>query len=257
MDMIEEDTLYEYPLNETVRICLRLEYVFAQTAFHLDKQDYWHNQIVIDNIIDLINILDRPDFKTKITQELVVYKELFSQHLGKEEVEQTKLKALLERLNQNIDYLQSFVGKLHNRIEKVEFLANLRLRLAKTNSLCNFDSMMYHYWLHQSAERRNSELKKWFSYFDDTQKVIALLLSLVRKSGTFEDLTATNGYYERSLDPKKEHKLLRISTKPDCKAYPDFSVGKHRISINFYALNVEERSVQFKEDLEFKWALGD
>ncbi len=66
--MIKEKTkhyIFEYPVNECVRTCLKLESTIKQLEI-LNNQTHPNqhkNQILL--LINIINILDRPDIKTK------------------------------------------------------------------------------------------------------------------------------------------------------------------------------------------------
>ena len=68
---MDDIILYEHPMNEMIRVCLWLECIFAQAENRLQATDYWNNRAAVASIIDLINILDRPDFKTKLTQQFM------------------------------------------------------------------------------------------------------------------------------------------------------------------------------------------
>lgn len=246
--------LYEHPLNETIRVCLRLEALFAQTEHWLNQSDYWNIRATITSIIDINVILDRPDFKSKLTKQLIDQKENLSQHLNTKLVDQTKLRQVLEQLDNSITYLQNITGKLNQALEQEEFLNSIRLRLNHAGGGQNFDLPIYHFWLHQPETQCQRDLHKWVDYFKPILQIIKLLLMLTRQSGNFITLTASHGYYEKTLDTAIDFQLLRIQTKINAKAFPDISVGRHRLSIHFFCLNIIERPIQFREDIQFKLA---
>ena len=246
--------LYEHPMNETIRVCLRLECLFAQIEHYLNCRGYWNIRASVASVVDFINILDRPDFKSKLTKQLMHHKENLTQHLNTEHVNQTKLQQVLTQLDESIAYLQNITGKLNQDLEKNEFLNSVRLRLSKAGGARNFDLPMYHFWLHQNEVACQNELQQWITSFHPIQRIIHLLLLLTRQSGQFLRLTAENGYYEKTLDASIDFQLLRIQTTVQAKAFPDISVGRHRISIHFFCLNAVERAVQFREDTAFELA---
>lgn len=251
---MDEPILYEQPLNETVRTCLRLESLFAQTHSRLKKNGYWNDNATVSSIIDLIAVLERPDFKTKLTQTLMHYKETLTQHTNDATLNQDKLENLLRDLIENIDYLQTTPGKLTQEIDKVEFLSTVRLRSTKIGGMCNFELPLYNYWLHQPEARRQKDLQTWFATFNSIERATNLLIALIRRSGQFTSVSATKGYYEQSLDPQINYQMIRIRTTNDAVAFPDISVGRHRMSIHFFELNLEERPLQYKEDFNFEIA---
>jgi cell division protein ZapD len=249
---MEEPILYEHPLNETVRTCLRLESLFAETKSSLNKSNYWNDNASIRFLIDLIAILERPDFKTKLTQMLMSYKDTLNQHTNDSSLNQEKLELLIHDLIENIDYLQNTPGKLTQEIDKVEFLSTVRLRSTKIGGMCNFELPLYNYWLHQSNERRQKDLQTWFATFKSIERATNLLISLVRRSSQFTTVTTLNGYYEQALDPQINYHMIRIRTPSNAIAFPDMSVGRHRMSIHFFSLNIDERPSQYKDELTFE-----
>jgi cell division protein ZapD len=251
---VDEPILYEQPLNETARTCLRLESLFAQAKFHLNKNTYWHDNAAIASLIDLTAVLERPDFKTKLTQILMHYKETVAQHANDPSLNQEKLESLIRDLLENIDYLQTTPGKLTQEIDKVEFLSTVRLRSTKIGGMCNFELPIYNYWLHQPEEQRQQDLQCWFATFKSIERAVTLLISLIRRSGQFTTVIATKGYYEQSLDPQINYQMIRIRTLGNAIAFPDVSVGRHRLSVHFFELNVEERPLQYKENFSFEIA---
>ncbi len=246
--------LYEHPMNEMIRVCLRLECIFAQAENHLQTTDYWNNRSAVASIVDLIDILDRPDFKTKLTQQFIQLNDSMLDLGQKDGVDQNKLNSILQVLTHHLEFLQSYQGKLSQIAEENDFLAAVRLRLAKTGGARNFDLPMYHFWLQQNNERRSTDLQTWFGYFTPVQETIEFLLSLIRKSTCFIDSEAPDAFFEKTLDKKSEYQLIRIGMPTHVNAFPEMSVGRHRLSIHFYQLNNHERPVQHKESLSFKLA---
>lgn len=248
--------LYEHPLHETVRVCLRLECLFAQADNRQSFDGYWNDRATVATIVDIVNVLDRPDFKSKLCQRLINCKENLSQHLNEDKVDQEKLGKILLQLATAIEFLNCSTTKLNQSLIENEFLNGVRLRLSKTGGARNFDLPMYHYWLHMPESKRKTDIQHWLSLLTDIQKTIALFLMLTRQSAQFFPVVAENGYYENNLDTSIDYQLLRFYIPKESTAFPDISVGRHRMSLHFFDLNSsDEKPVQFKEDVNFKLAL--
>lgn len=253
---MENAILYEHPLHETVRVCLRLECLFAQVDNRQSFDGYWNNRATVASIVDIVNVLDRPDFKSKLCQRLINCKENLNQHLNEDQVDQDKLHQILDQLASAIEFLNSTTTKLNQSLIDNEFLNGVRLRLSKTGGARNFDFPMYHYWLHLPETKRKADIEHWISLLADVQKSVALFLMLTRQSAQFFPVLAENGYYENNLDTSTDFQLLRFYIDKQTAAFPDISVGRHRMSLHFYTLNnCDERPVQFKEDVNFRLAL--
>src|SRR5690348_4456703 len=109
--MLNEIT-YEQPVNEHIRVCLRLELLFQQAKYRLQAGSIWDSRSAILTLIDILNLLDRPDLKTKLTKELCRYLSVLSRLERTTEVDHQKLSILLVELESVIDSLQSMQGKI-------------------------------------------------------------------------------------------------------------------------------------------------
>jgi cell division protein ZapD len=253
---MNEFVLYEQPMHEIIRICLRLECLFAQIDYHVETKNYWNNRATIATIADIVNILDRPDFKAKLTKQLIQCKENLRHHLDQERVDQKKLQQVLNELNSAIQFLQQVSGKLNQSLEQDEFFNSIRLRLSKTGGARNFDLPRYHYWLHLPEQTQSKDIKAWLKQLADIRVIIDLYLMLIRQSTLPFTVVAENGYYEKVFDSSVDYQLLRIYVNKNATVFPDISVGRHRMSLHFFTLNTEnEQPVQYKNDITFKLAL--
>jgi cell division protein ZapD len=68
--MIENTIIYEQPLNELIRVCLRLEQLFFQIDHHIKDATESGTRNVVAAIINVLHLLDRPDLKAKLAKEL-------------------------------------------------------------------------------------------------------------------------------------------------------------------------------------------
>jgi cell division protein ZapD len=246
--------LYEYPINEITRLSLRLEHVFTQFDFHLEHPDYWHHQAALDSLIDLFNLLDRPDFKNKIAQQFLMYRDFLKNEL-KENLEESKKELTITRLAKTeecIIYLEKSSGKLNQSLASIEFLMSLRSRFSKNNSVCNFDYPILHFWLHQPSKQREQDLTEWLSLLADVRQVIFLLNTLTRHSGVFNTVYAESGYLEIAFPANINYQLVRVHIPCEILAYPEMSVGRQRMSLHLYSMSLTERPVQFKENVTFE-----
>src|SRR5690348_10896418 len=99
MDMIDNVTIYEQPLNELIRACLRLEQLFFQLDHYISDTSQFGTRHVIALIINILQLLDRPDLKAKLAKELSHQINLLSRLENTPEIDKTKLSELLKQLN--------------------------------------------------------------------------------------------------------------------------------------------------------------
>jgi cell division protein ZapD len=248
--MLEKIT-YDQPLNETVRVCLRLEQLFHQIDHQINDSSLLGARNIINYIINLLHILDRPDLKAKLAKELSHHLSNLSRYEKIPEIDPEKLNTLTHQLENHSRSLIDSSGKIGNRLRDIELLNTLRLHLASPGGGCSFDLPIYHYWLEQSPLLRQETINNWLSEFAQIRTVSELILTLVRNNAKVEEKIAIHGFYQELLDPQANMRMLRISIANDIHAYPEISIGRHFLSVRFFSPDIEKRPPQYPDNLNF------
>ena len=249
--MIENTLIYEQPLNELIRVCLRLEQLFNQIDHEIVDTTQVGSRNTILAIINLLHLVDRPDLKAKLAKELSHQITLLTRLESTPEIDIKKLRDLLKQLS---DLARCFIdsnGKIGQNLREIELLNNLRLHLASSGGGCSFDIPVYHYWLQQPAEKRLFDLKSWLAEFNNIRLATELILKLVREETKIQQKSADNGFYQELLDPQVNLRLIRVAIPHQIAAYPEISIGRHFLSIRFFFPNIIERPTQYQDNLIF------
>jgi cell division protein ZapD len=246
-----ENHIFEQPLNEIMRVCLRLEYLFKQLHYFLAGSSTWEIQNAVVIVIDILKVIDRPDLKAKLVNTLQSHASNLLQYHACEDIDKTKLQAILQQLEETQEQLYKTHGKLGETLRNNEFIANIRQRLDVPAGVCEFALPTYHLWLKQPMEMLQTELNEWCADFSLLETIVNLLLQLTRDSGSPKPKVAINGFYQEALSPNIPYQLLRVAI-PGKGVYPDISVGKHRVSVYFfYFFGSKKRSTQITENIPF------
>ncbi|MFA6409020.1 MAG: cell division protein ZapD [Gammaproteobacteria bacterium] len=250
--------IFEQPLNEHIRFSLRLEYLFQKAKYHLENDSSWGSRFALETILEILSVVDRPDLKTKLAKALQLYAASLANLLGNQklcaELDEKKLRRVHDELVEASLNLQQNRGKVGQDLRDNEFITTISQRLATAGGTCDFSVPAYHLWLQQPAKARRQYLDEWIDSFAELARNIALLLKLTRSSVDLHTAKATNGFYQIDLDPRISYQMVRVAVPEDAHCYPEISVGRHRISIHFYALNLKGRPLQTKKDLTFQLA---
>lgn len=253
-ELMSDAIIYEQPFNEIVRTCLRLERVFADIENSIAKDNSFDYRITIRSLTDAISILDRPDFKGKLTQELLRYRISFNDLKNHKEINSARLETFISELEKHIEYLNSVTGKLIEPLKKNNFLTNIRHNFQKSGGNCDFDMPNYLYWLTHRNINRREELKTWFAILNPIKNLINFVLASIRNSIDFEQAEAHAGSYQQSLEANLPYQLLRIELEQSTLAFPEMSVGRQRFSICFRRPSTTEHTEQLKETISFRIA---
>ncbi len=251
IQMNDNTIIYDHPLNEVIRVCLRLEHLFQQIDHQLVDATVLGTRNLIQSIADTLHVLDRPDLKSKLAKEMNYHLSTLLRYGDTPEVDIDRLNHLtqqLETLSRNL--IDSNV-KIGHRLRDLELFNILRLQLASPGGACSFDVPLYSYWLEQPADTRLNIIKNWLEDFEQIRSATSLVLDLVRKHAKIEQKTAVHGFHQELLDPQSPLRMIRVGIIKDIAAYPEISIGRHFLSIRFFSPDIEKRPGQFTENLPF------
>lgn len=249
--MIDQLIIYEQPLNELIRVCLRIEQILQQIDHQINDPSPLSTRNVIAAIINILQLLDRPDLKAKLAKELSHQTALLARLENTPQIDPLKLRALLNQLEELARNFIESSGKIAQPLREIELLNNLRLHLNSPGGGCSFDIPVYHYWLNQPPAERIATLQAWISEFDHIRSASSLILKLVRESAKSQQKTAEHGFYQELLDPQINLRLIRVAIPAETSAYPEISIGRHYLSVRFFIPNIIDRPTQYLHHLQF------
>jgi cell division protein ZapD len=250
--MQEAYITFEQPLNEYVRVCLRLENLFERVTQNIDIDGLWNCRLALEGMLEALNVVDRPDLKSKLTKALSQHASALTQLEEKPNVDHAKLHEILTDLDNLIDGLYKTPDKMGQELRNNAFLNSIRQHMANPGGACAFSTPAYHIWLKQPYEVRNRNLHNWFAEFNQLQTAVKLLLQLTRGSSLPQTVVAVEGFFHQPLDPKLAYHLVRVATTTERKVFPEISVGKHRLSVRFMELDILDKALQTTRSIEFK-----
>ena len=247
---------YEQPVNEHTRICLRLEQLFKRINQFIGIDSLLHTQQTLDSLIEIIALTDRADLKNLLLGELRRMHSHFTRLKSIPNIDHVRLNELLTRIQQIIETLVSSERKLLESLRQNDFLAAIRLQKSNPGGVAPFDQPHYYYWLHLPYETRRSCIDNWLEGLNPLKITVTLLLQLIRDSSYSEMKTANKGTFQHVLDPKIPCQLIRIAIPIEAHAYPEISVGPHRLYVRFFSAFISalihERPDIITKDLDFQ-----
>ncbi|NNM60025.1 MAG: cell division protein ZapD [Legionellales bacterium] len=247
--------VYEQPLNEITRILLKIEYLLQMCEHHLKHSESWDSHTLLIAICDILNLLDRPDLRSKLTKEIQRYLTTLRRLQHSPDINKSKLEQLLTRLDACWQNLLSGNGRLAQGLRDDDFLNGIRQHLKNPAGTCSFDIPIYHLWCEQPTTFRMNMVETWYRRLDNIKELIYLVLDLIRDSGHFKKSTAKSGVFQMTMDPFLPCQLIRVSLPSDKLIFPEISAGRHRLCIYFMVADFASRPTQSSETWEFNLAL--
>lgn len=243
--------IYEQPLNERMRMLLRLEHLFDQLHHYLSGDSPWDNRKTITTLIDILNLLERADLKTELMKELDRLSVSLTRLKVQPDVDTQQLDVILQDLQHHHDIVKHIPGRLGDELRFDLLISSVKQRMAIPGGSCCFDLPAFHYWLAKPHAERSKQLKSWIKVLEPIESTVRLLLELIRSSAYTETATAKSGFYQKMLEAAAPCQIIRVRMNGD-PAYPEISGGKHRISIRFLSLDDAHKTDVLQNEIHFE-----
>ncbi|MGZ5001320.1 MAG: cell division protein ZapD [Methylomonas sp.] len=245
-------TIYEFPLNERIRVFMRPEQLFQQLSHFMAGSSVFDKRAAIDVLLDILTIFSRSDLKSELIKELDRHTKVLNQLANSQSVDNKKLQEILAELNEASRQLYSTSGKIGIRVMESDLFQSISQRTSIPGGSCSFDLPAFHYWLEQDQTEQQKDLERWTQPFAGVRTAIDLILSFIRQSSIPTQETAPAGFFQLALDKSHPVQLLRVGIDSSLPCFAEISGGKHRFSIRFMKpSNDENRPGQITEDISF------
>ena len=250
--MFNQSIVFEQPVNELIRVCLRLEYLLTIAQQGLKGQHISDTRHTISALIDLLILTDRPDLRGKFTKELSRQRANFQRYCNEIHIDQTKLGLTLEEVEKFIQLLHLQTGKFGASLRDNEFLTHIRQHLSSAGSALSFDTPAYYYWLQKNTlQERHHQIINWLNELEDLCQIVQFILRLTRQSGHPALHLAPEGFFQTSLDPQLPCQLIRVAVPHTQTVFPEIIVGRHGVGVRFYYPTIEERPIAYEKEVSF------
>ncbi|HUX82957.1 MAG TPA: cell division protein ZapD [Halothiobacillus sp.] len=255
-DRITALNIFEQPLNERIRACLRLDYLFGRIDHHLEDETTEGGLCAVLLLIEATDVVGRIDVKRELIKELERQQAKLLQLANTPGVDAEKLTALLDQQAQLLDQLHRFLGQPGAHLKQHELMNAVRQRASIPGALCEFDLPALHYWLALPHKERCADLAEWMEPLATIRSANELVINLIRTSVSPSDCVAEDGFYQRNIDSGMPYQLARVLLPDDANVYPEISAGKHRVIVRFMRLDRQTgHPNQVNHDVPFQIAL--
>ena len=243
---------YEFPLNERIRVFIRLEQLFQQFMHFSAGETVADKRAAITVLLDIMSIFRRNDLKSEILKELDRHVTILNKIANSQGVDTELLDNILDQLAQISKKLYAVNGKIGINIMESDLFQSIVQRSSIPGGTCSFDLPEYHYWLEQDESIRLKDLQHWSSPFNDIHTAIDLILNFIRNSRPANQEVAVAGFFQISLDRSQPFQLIKVSLDKSLPCFAEISGGKHRCTIRFMEPSADDkRPAQSTDDIPF------
>ena len=244
---------FEQPMNETLRLCLRLEKLFqtVRSNFHDASESSARN--CIRAMMQIIELTNRPDLKSKFIKSISQYKNNLNNINFLDLDEKNDIET---RLHNFMSELLSSSLRIGDNLRKNEFLNTTRLSCATPGGDADFTVPGFSLWLKTDSDVRQEKLAAWMHEFTKLESLCHILLALTRRSENKINIDCENGFYQQLLDIDQYYQMLSIALPLNLNVYPEVSIGKHRLCIRFVETDFANKGHASQVHMPFTFSLG-
>lgn len=251
--VLSDSIIYEFPLNERIRLFMRLEQLFQQLDHFMEGSSVWDSRAVIATLLDIVALFSRNDLKSETLKELDRHCAVLSRMArGQQEVDYAKLDRILSSLESLSRDIYDTPGKIGLSLLEKDLFKSISQRSSIPGSTCSFDLPAYHYWLQLGDEPRKRDLQEWVQPFRLIRSAIDILLHFIRTCAAPVDEVARGGFFQKTLDHTLPYQLLRVAVHRSEPCFAEISGGKHRFTVRFMIPDPTQRPAQCGHDVSFR-----
>lgn len=240
---------YEYPFNERIRTLLRLEDLFDKAQHFLQLDGSREHHVVLLTLFEILEVAGRADLKLDLIQELERQRQTLLAFRNNPEISEEALSGALYEIEQASAALLGMTGKIGQHLRENEWLMGIKGRSVIPGGVCEFDLPSYHYWQHQEAPLRREALGGWLKPMLPLRDGLAIVLRLLRVSGSVEHQVARDGAFQMMLGGSSSQ-MVRVSVKVGSPFVPEISANKYALNIRFIRPDSEHRQRQSESGID-------
>jgi cell division protein ZapD len=247
---------FEQPLNERMRMFLRVEFLHRQASLHAGHETEYGARAAVASLLEILAITGRGDVRADALKELDRHALRLNHYQSRPGVDGERLAKLMREI-EDIRAALSAAGKhFLSSLRENEFLSAIRHRSAIPGGTCMFDLPDYGYWLKLPHGERSRQLGVWLGELKPLGDAVDQVLWLSREAATPVETVAPGGLYNQSLGKEDHYDLVRVLVTRASGLYPEISAGQHRFTVRFAEWQgTEHRARQAASDVPFLLAL--
>ena len=247
--------LYEHPFTESIRTMLRLEHLFGRLALLVDRDHAVDHHFALATLFEIMDVASRADLKSDLLKELERHGSQLQGFRGHPGISEAALDSITERINSAFTGLNQLQGKTGQSLSSNDWLMSIRSRISIPGGTCGFDLPAYYAWQQYPPERRRADLHQWLGTMAPLSGALAVLLGLLRDSGSAQRMVATGGQYQQSLAAGKSYHLLRVRFDDSEGLVPEITGHRLMVGVRFMRSDSEGKLRPAAVDTVFELSL--
>ena len=222
---------YEFPLHESYRNILKLEYIFKTIRQKLTPITLDSLESCLHTLVQTMGFIDRAKLDHELLTLLDECKLNLERLSSTPAIDRVALSNVLVKVDRCTHQLEQF------KVSNCTFLANplyqaYTSRHALFCGTLNFDLPLLHYYAHQPIESIQTFIENCLAELAPLENAVHLILHLIRQSQYANAQVSKQGKFYASV-PHANCPMIRLSLSDDCFLYPEVSYNHQCLYIRF------------------------
>lgn len=227
--------VYEFPCNEKVRTCMRLEKSLQRMHYFIEQDNETAHMSAFGILFELIELTARPDLRKDLIQELQRNRSILNGPHPPAHLDAEQLSDYLARIDKAVHDLTTPNPAVRSpqSLRDNDWLSTVRARSKIPGGNCCFDLPSLHYWLGKPFEERYAHFTRLLSSMGPIEQAVDVILDLLRGTISRRSCTAQAGNVNLSIPSGVTWSLIRITLPTSSIHIPEVSVNKFMLWIHF------------------------
>ena len=237
---MSEKIVFEHPVDERVRIYLRLENLYNRFERALLSDNVDLHYLALSVLFEIMKCAEPASIKLNILQDIEKQKSCLDDE------------NLIEKLNDCAQRLQNYRHKFGQYLRENEWLMSVKQQMGIVGGVNPVEAPSYYYRDHLTAEERREQMREWSESMMPTGDAVRLLLHILRNNHIEHECVAQKGSFAHSGLNGQTMNLLQIETDFSYAVMPETSVNKYMMHIRFVGVDFHHvRAPQTEIDIPF------
>jgi cell division protein ZapD len=248
---------FEHPLNERIRLFLRLEWLFTLGREESGKPGPAADHARLDNLLQIENLLLRGDVRKEILREFERIQQAWNTLRTRPSVDGARLERLLGEFSQKSRRLLENEARMGESLRHCELLNLVKSRSAVPGGAAPFEVPAYAHWIQEEAASRQALMARWYAELEPIEDPVRFYLKLLRESAPFMPEHSPEGTFEEDLGAQNAVSLIRIGLPAELSCFPEVSASRHRLFVRFLTQSDPcERPEPFRQPVHWQLQHG-
>lgn len=247
--------VYELAMSESSRLCTKLEKTFQQVRSHLNKRGFESRHMALESVLDLMQVLDRPDVRARLVQTLQTILDYLHNISSSSGVHAQRVQILQSEFRHDLEFLHASTTRLGSALFEDATLMLLRSHLNVHGQAAYQISSVCHLWKTQDDGLVFSCFQRWIEPVLPLERTVMRVMSFMREHYKTYPCEVDNGFSKWSLT--KGESIFMVGIVVPNMIVPAVSSGQNLISVTFHTAQWGSESVldRYEGIMRFEWMI--